>query len=192
MLRPFGPGLPSDAIAHRYGLDGSERGTALLFNADGSCESVPSTFVINTRYPELSGEFYINRALIELIDRAMRSIGIFPVMLDPWREEGLVPIEGEGHLEEREDYVLVQHPNTRVGSLRISPCCENNGPHYKDRLILYFVLPGERTRQLVDEVENRCRAASVRFAREPNAGPKTHRRFLQKLVARMRRCGKHS
>jgi hypothetical protein len=171
MLRPFGPGLPSDCIVHRYGFDGNEPDDEYAFYlAHLSC-GVRSTFAINTFYEEIEGGYYNNRSLYALINRAMNAIGLFAIQSDYWRENGVVPVESEGHLEELETYILAVEPASKVGIMKISACVAGGGPYYKDNIIFDIILPAEHTRRLVDEVEARCQAAAVRFTRAPDQAP---------------------
>jgi hypothetical protein len=168
MLRPFGPGLPSDAIAHRFGWDGYEPDVAVSFCKRHESLGVRSAFVINTYYPEIAGGAYVNRALIDLIDRAMRATGVCPAVLDIYRDDRLVPIEGEGQLLEDEEYALVTASQALVGVLKLWQFhVGGGGSFYGDDIVLDVVLPEGRIRRIVDEVESRCRAAAVKFSRLP-------------------------
>jgi hypothetical protein len=168
MLRPFGPGLPGDDIAHRYGFEGNEPDDVKSFCAEHKTLGIRSTFTINTFYEEIQGGFYVNRSLFELVDRALRSVGIFPVVLSAWRENGIVPIEGEGRLFEQKQYVLAELPQSQIGVLNIwAFYAGGGGLYYEDDRIFDIILPEDRTRRLIDQVEARCDAASVRFTRVP-------------------------
>ena len=174
MLRPFGPGLPSDAIAHRYGFEGNEPQEAERIYTQFASLGVRSAFAINTFYEEVQGGYYLNRALFKLIDEAMRNLGIFPVILEVWREVGLVPIENEGDFEEMEEYALATTEQVRIGVLKVWQFhAGGGGRFYSDNQILDIILPEDRTRQIVDAVEAKCRAASIRFSREPQIGETT-------------------
>jgi len=188
MLRPFGAGLSSDAIAHRYGFDGNEPDGINSTASRNQSLGVRSTFSIATWYGEISGGFYVNRALFLLIDQAWRSLGLVPVVLDIHQATGLVPVEGEGHLIENEEYALVASDQSRRGLLQTWRFhAGGGGPFYSDNVIFDLVLPEDITAQLVDEVERRCKAAPVRFSREPAAQPidrNTLKDFVRRLLFR--------
>jgi hypothetical protein len=168
MLRPYGPGLPSDDIIHRFGFDGEEPPQALAFFQKCGALGLRSTFAVNTYYPEIEGGYYLNPALVALVDQSLRSIGIFPVHSDCWREEGLVPIESEGRLQELQKYVLAGVPQKQLGSLNVWACyAGGGGPFYKDRVILDFILPEVLSRRLAAQVEAKCNAVSVPFHQQP-------------------------
>lgn len=170
MLRPFGPGLPSDAIAHRYGFEGNEPRETGRVHSRYAALGVRSAFAINTFYQETASGYYENYALFALIDRAWRSLGLFPVRFDDYRETGLVPVEGEGHLLVGEQYVLVSEDQKVRGVLQTWRFhAGGGGCFYSDNIVFDLILPEGVTRQLVDEAEARCRTKSVRFSREAEA-----------------------
>jgi hypothetical protein len=180
MLSPFGPGLPSDRIAHRFGVDGSEpRETDAMAERNASL-GIRSTFVINTCYVEIGGGSYENRALYVLIDQALRSLGLFPVLFwDVFHGGSLIPIEGEGQLLVGENYALTAADQSQRGFLQIWRFyVGGGGRYYRDNVVFDLILPEDLTRQLVDEVEKRCQAVSVRFNREPAAVPIKKRRWF--------------
>jgi hypothetical protein len=130
-----------------------------------------STFAVNTFYDEISGGYYINRALFALIGAAMDDLEIFPVILDVWTPNGLNPIEGEGHFMEREEYALVRSDSAQIGLLLVWQFqAGGGGPYYGDNVIFDLILPEDTTQRLVEQVEERCRAGSVRFSRAVSVG----------------------
>lgn len=166
-LRAFGPGLSSDSIVHRYGFDGNEPDEMLSFYNRCRLKGTRSTFAINTWYPEIQGGYYVNRSLFVLIDQAIRTIGLCPVVWDTFRSEGLVPVEGVGSLCESEDYLLVSSSQREVGRLQIFEF--GGGAYYKDRIIFDFILPADLMELLVNEVETKSCECGVQFTREPKA-----------------------
>lgn len=173
MLRAFGPGLPSDAISHRYGFDGFEQEEMLSYFHRYHRMGVHSTFSINTRYEEIGGGYYVNRSLFVLIDQAIRNIGIYPVLWDTTLRLELVPVEGVGHLCEGEDYRLLLSDQREIGTLKIYEFNIGGGsPFYKDSVVFDFILPADLTEQLVGEVETKSRECGVAFTRVPEISSK--------------------
>src|SRR5260221_7399348 len=119
MLRKPGTGMPSDAISHRDGFDGHEPSEKITLSRRFERLGVRSTFAINTYYEEVAGGYYMNRALVVLIDRAMRTLGVSPVLLEVYRVDGFVPIEAEGDLSNNEEYALVEDSQVQVGLLQV-------------------------------------------------------------------------
>ena len=142
MLRAFGPGLPSDAIAHRYGFDGNEPCALEWVYRKSKFASlgIRSAFAINTFYEEIDGGYYENRALFVLIDRALRSLGMVPVNRDVFREQGLVPIDGEGHLFGGEQYCLVLPDQSLGGFLQIWQIHVGGGGYFYGDNIIFDVI----------------------------------------------------
>ena len=162
----FGSGLPSDAIAHRYGFDGNELNEMLSFYNRYRLMGTQSTFAINTWYPEIYGGYYVNRSLFVLIDQAIRDLGLFPLVSDTFRSEGLTPVEGVGHLCEGEEYLLTNAHQKEIGALQLFEFCDG-GSYYKGCVVFDLILPLDLTERLVDEVETKSRECGVQLTRAP-------------------------
>jgi len=169
MLRPYGLGMASDAIAHRYGFDGNE-GSEVRHMCDRFGHlGVRSTFAANTYYPEISGGYYQNRAIYALIDDTLRFLAVLPVLWDCYynSSNSVVPIEGEGQLLMDETYALVDEKGSQKGLLQIWKFhAGGGGRYYSDNVIFDFVLPRALTGELVDRIEQKCAVNGVRFRRE--------------------------
>ena len=190
MLRAFGPGLPGDSISHRYGFDGNEPVNIEWLSSQSKYASlgVRSAFAMSTWYEEIDGGYYENRALFVLIDGALRSLGIVPVQREYFREQGLVPVEGEGQLFEDEDYVLVLPDQTLCGHLKIWMYhAGGGGSFYEDNMIFDFILPRPITENFVDAVEAACGKHGVRFARVPDATPPPPKLWWSRWWSRLAR-----
>jgi hypothetical protein len=167
VLHPFGTGMPSDKILHRYGFDGHEANETLVFCKRHAHLGLRSTFALNTFYKEVNGGYYVNRALFVLIDAAVRQFGLLPVLFDCYQANGLIPIEGEGHLNCGEEYALISAESLVVGMLSIWQFrVGGGGRYYGDSVIFDFILPRKQTQELIDLVEHQCTESGVCFARE--------------------------
>ncbi len=169
MLQTFGIGFPSDAIAHRYGFDGHELDEMLSFYQRHRLLGTRSAFVVNTLYSEVQGGYYVNRSLFVLIDEAIRRLGLFPVLFETFRPEGLVPMEGIGYLCDGEEYLLVDTGQKEVGALKIVEYSAGGGSFYRDWIVFDLILPADLTERLVNEVETKSREGHVQFTRFPEA-----------------------
>lgn len=176
VLRAFGPGLQSDRIAHRYGFDGYELDGMLSFYSRHRSMGTRSTFAVNTWYPEIAGGYYVNRSLFVLLDEAIRGLGLYPVLFDTFRLEGLVPVEGVGQLCEGEEYLLVDPRQKEIGALKILEYGSSGGSCYKDCVVFDMILPEDLTGRLVEEVEIRSRESHVQFDRVPEVSREPIRR----------------
>ena len=166
MLRPFGPGLPSDSIVFRVGIEGNEAREEEGLHRQFAKFGLRSTFAINTNHPEVLGGYYENRALFRIIGKAMESIRIYPVILDVWRTEGLVPVEGVGDFTFPEQYALANERQDQLGLLQVWKFfAGGGGEYYDDKVVFDFILAPDITDRLVNEVESMCQTASVRFTR---------------------------
>lgn len=174
MLRPYGPGMPDDAMSHRYGFDGNESVSTMSLCREHSGLGIRSTFALSTYYPNIHGGYYENRALFELIEEPLRALELLPVILECYANavESIVPIEGEGQLLVDEQYALVRQDGTQAGLLQVWRFhVGGGGAYYSDNIIFDLILPEPVVQQLVDDVEERCRKAQVRFTREAAAQP---------------------
>ena len=138
-----------------------------------------------TFYEEIAGGYYENRALFVLIDGAMRSLGIVPVGRDEFREQGLVPVEGEGHLLVANDYVLVSPDQSLVGFLETWQSHGGRSPYYHDNIIFDFILPKHIIENLVNAVEAACREHGVQFTRVPEATPPPPKPWWSQAISKI-------
>src|SRR4051794_13648275 len=107
MLRPSGLGLEGDSIACRSGFDGRETAELhRMWRSQWSKWGQRLSIAINTHYPTIEGGYYLNRAIFVLISECLQEVDLRHVILDIWRDDGLVPTEGFGQFETDEDYVL--------------------------------------------------------------------------------------
>ncbi len=167
MMRLFGPGMPSDAIAHRIGFDGNESKETLNRFRAFQHLGLRSTFCLNTFYEEVLGGYYENRALFLLLDRAVRLMGLSPIILECYRSSGLIPVEGDGQFLIGEEYSLVLREQSQAGLLSVWQFSTGGGgAYYGDNIIFDFILSREITFGLADEVERQCGRSGIRFVRE--------------------------
>gem|GEM_PF-4907483 len=168
MLCMFGTEFQSDRIAHRYGFDGHESDEMLSFYNRYCLLGTRSTFALNTWYPEIQGGYYVNRRLFVLIDQAIREMGLFPVLSETFRSEGLIPVEEIGHLCEGEEYMLVNVRQKRIGILQILEFSSGSGSqYYRDWCIWDMILPEDLTERLVDKIEIKSQELHIQFSRFP-------------------------
>src|SRR5262245_33155212 len=74
-------GLPGDAMYFRFGIDGSEpRELGEFLNIGHGNRRL--TVALNTHYEEICGKYYVNKALIALVQTTLASNGIFVVLQD--------------------------------------------------------------------------------------------------------------
>jgi hypothetical protein len=197
-LRPYGPGMPSDAISMRYGFDGNENDEVMFLHQKHTKLGVRATFAVNTHYPEVFGGYFENRALFELVDASLRNLGLSPVLSDHYSQssECVVPVEGVGQLIVYENYALVRDDGVQAGILLIWRfSAGGGGNYYSDNVIFDFVLPQLIMDDLADDVERRCSLSNVRFTRYPPVtassspwrGRSALRRWWAWLAARRRK-----
>ena len=111
-----------------------------------------------------------------------------PVCWDNFREQGLVPVEGEGHLLLDNNYCLVSSDQSLVGFLQIWMFYAGwGGPYYTDSNIIFdFILPKHITENLVDKVEAECNKHGVRFTRVPEATPPPPKTWWSWMISKIR------
>lgn len=103
-LREF----PSDEIAIVIGFCGGEhrsvRKWAATYNGHFPCRLAVA---VNTHYEELASCFYLNKRVLGVIQSAWTGLGVWTVVEDNYRSEGVVPTEPEGSIEVgNDDYLL--------------------------------------------------------------------------------------
>lgn len=154
----------SDEIQILVGFDGLELKEIVnwseQFNDKFPCRIA---FAINQHYPELPSGFYRNKNLIALIQESFLELELYVVIWDNHREDGIVPTELFGSLEEGDDYLLVDDTLQIHGRVNVWESRGGKSSFYHDRFIIEIITGEKRGKELVKIVEAKCRTKSVAY-----------------------------
>lgn len=140
-IRKPGPGLPSDAVYIRCGLDGWEPECFKSILRDHPTQVFQRlTFALNTYYPEIAGAYYLNRQVFALFDLAFMNLGFNVVDFDCFVPEGFVPAESFVALDEGTCYLVADDAQKVIGyAVEWRFGCGVDNSYYDDRFLLDFL-----------------------------------------------------
>ena len=154
--------LQSDQINILIGLEGTETKETIkwinLFKVNFPCRIV---FAINQHYPELNSEHYCNKRLVALIQESLIDNGLYVVICDNYRNEGIVPCEPSGSLEIFDDYLLVDSFMNIHGRLNVWESTGGKGHFYHDQFIMEILSNEKICTELSNCLEKKCKIKSI-------------------------------
>jgi len=178
MTLHHGPGLPGEFICYRTGFDGYEP-IEIVKRASGmSAVQRRAAVGINTYLPDIAGGSYLNRALVRLVQDVLAEQQLCLVRTEAWADEGIVPVEVAGAIEEQEDYFVATEDQQAIGAMVMWQMVGHPGLEYpvdgfyafaEDYMILDFLLPQDVTRWLGPALKGACEQAGVEFREFPPA-----------------------
>jgi hypothetical protein len=185
-----GLGLPSDGIRFRAGFDGEEPNELLKQIGALKPSDARVTIAVNTHYPEISGAWFFNHAILELIQDALGSVSLLIVAdeLFPRDAAEIVPIHIATALVVDETYLLVTPQLEVHGSLRLWEFCGYGGPYYGEDRVVDLVMPAADVDRFSGALGDMCRNLSVGFERiadalpTPGARPSLLTRICQRIL----------
>lgn len=158
--------LPSRRIAFRIGLDGEQaRESRDWFHRNGQGRE-RCAVAINTYYPEVAGGYYENRSVVGMVQDALAALGYIVVLPDPFRRDGLVPVEERGCLFVGEEYYVADLQQREAGRLLVwQYSVVQNTSFYSDKTVLDFALSSEVMVKFEQELRRLCALRNVPFDR---------------------------
>lgn len=178
MTLHHGTGLPGEFICYRTGFDGYEPIEIVKRAARMSELQRRAAVGINTYFPDIAGGSYLNRALIGLVQDMLAGNRLWLVRREAWTDEGIVPVEVSGAVEEHEDYVVATEEQQPIGAVVMWQMVGHPGPEYpvdgfytfaEDYMILDFLLPHDVVQSLGPGLRAACAQAGVEFREFPPA-----------------------
>jgi len=180
--------LPGKRIRYRSGYDGYE--PKILFQAAYKLSEDQERFVVvvETSYPGVLQDGYVNKAIVALVQRAINENGLHVICEDIYSPGVDVPEELPGTLSEDEEYLLINTAGSAVGSLLLWMYCWACGGLFYGSfdLILDMIIPRESCDGLRESLKRIAEEHSVNVedrgcaADRPGDLPK--RSFFRKLI----------
>jgi hypothetical protein len=153
---------PSDEIAVLRGFEGTEtKDVTSWARKYSSAFATRSVFGLNQHYPELQSGYYLNKALVRLIQESLALLGLFVVIEDNYRNDGVVPTEVMGSLEFSDDYLLVDDDLRICGRLRIWESLGGRGRFYHDKVLVEVLTESKLADDLVLQIQEQCRIREI-------------------------------
>lgn len=166
-----GPGLPSDRVSFRAGFDGEEPAEFEKRFAAMTPSQSRVAIVLNTHYPEIDGGWFFNEAIVEVLQEALETIGLFLVAAHrvPLAGSWIVPVQSAAALRMDEMCMLVDSDVRAVGTLVMWEFCGYGGPYYGENRVVDIVVPTTLVDTLANALQERCYSGSIAFERFPDA-----------------------
>ena len=182
-----GLGLPSDRIRLRVGFDGEEPDGLLKQIAAMKPSEAHVTIVVNTHYPEISGAWFFNHAVLTLVQDALTTAGLHIVADEYFPRDGaeMVPVHVGAALVADEAYLLVTSELEVHGSLRLWELCGYGGSYYGEDRVVDLIMPAAAVERFAESLKELCENSSVGLERSADASPAPQPR--PNLLTRIRR-----
>lgn len=179
-----GPGLPSDRVSFRAGFDGEEPVEFEKRFAAMTPSQSRVAIVLNTHYPEIASGWFFNEAIVELLQEAMETIGLFWVAAHrvpsadrvPSAGSWIVPVQSAAALRMDELCMLVDSDVRAAGTLLMWEFCGYGGPYYEENRVVDIIIPTTLVDALANALQERCYRGSIAFERFPDATGTPRRR----------------
>ena len=155
--------LPGKRIRFRCGYDGYEPKVVLLAANKLSKDEQRFVVVVETSYPGVLQDGYVNRDILGLVQCAISDCGLHVVCEDIYSPGIDIPEEQPGTLSENEDYLLISNAGAPAGRLLLwMYSWSSGGPFYGSfDLVIDMIIPRQLCDGLRESLKHNAEAHSV-------------------------------
>ena len=163
------PGMPGDVVRFRIGYDGCEPDLIRQRAKQWPSSHLRCAVALNTYYDEIHNNYYVNKALLGIIQQCLHDLGLFVVVADSYQPDGFVPAEPPGTLIENEDYYLVTKDHDRLGGQYLWHFGAGGyTSFYASQLIMDIILPELLIYHLSSQLDSCCRRYDIGYEEFPS------------------------